>query len=639
MRRSARLGAALALGLLALVSTPAGAADNELPRIASLNPAEGGAGLTITVDVPPRARVDLAGVTATVGGAAYDAEAFDPSIDTRVARTTVIAIDTSLSMQGPKIEAAKAAAISFLDAVPVDVRVGVVTFDGEVDPVLAPTTDRDLAKAEVAGLGLGRGTLLFDGVQAAADLAGDDGQRSLLVLSDGKDVGSTGTADQAEQAVDEAGLTADVVSLQPEGVNLDILTTIAGRAGRVITDTADGLAATFAAQAALLSTQVGVTIAASDEALAQQTEVVVTLPSADGVLEATAFWFPTRAETVDNPLDMDGVALPEPDNGTDPWVLYGGVGVFALGLLVALVVLVPARPAAATAETRVATYTASARGLMPKEEPHAPPLAQQAAEALAGVLRRNRTLDQRITTRLEAAGSDLRSSEWVLVHAAAFVGFAVVGLLAGRGNVVVGLLFMLLGAALPWVYLGLRAARRRRAFDAALPETLQLLAGSLSAGLSLMQSVDVVVREGGEPVASAFRRVLIETRIGLSLEDALDGAAERFDSRDFRWVVMAIRIQRQVGGNLAELLTTVAATMREREYMRRQVAALAAEGKLSAVVLSVLPPIFLLYLMLSQRDYVAPLFTDPRGIVMIVGAALWLGVGVFWMSRLVKVEV
>ena len=130
------------------------------------------------------------------------------------------------------------------------------------------------------------------------------------------------------------------------------------------------------------------------------------------------------------------------------------------------------------------------------------------------------------------------------------------------------------------------------------------MSGSLSAGLSLAQSVDTIVREGSEPIAGEFRRVLVETRLGVSLEDALEGVGERFESKDFEWVVMAIKIQRQVGGNLAELLDTVAATMREREYVRRQVAALAAEGKLSAWVLGGLPPLFMLYLLLTNRDYV-----------------------------------
>jgi tight adherence protein B len=165
------------------------------------------------------------------------------------------------------------------------------------------------------------------------------------------------------------------------------------------------------------------------------------------------------------------------------------------------------------------------------------------------------------------------------------------------------------------------------------------MSGSLAAGLSLAQSVDTIVREGVDPIASDFKRVLIEARLGVPLEDALEGVSLRFESKDFEWAVMAIKIQRQVGGNLAELLSTVAATMREREYVRRQVAALAAEGKLSAYVLGGLPPVFLLYLLLTQREFVMPLFTDPRGWVMLGFAAIWLGIGVFWMSKLIKVEV
>ena len=115
--------------------------------------------------------------------------------------------------------------------------------------------------------------------------------------------------------------------------------------------------------------------------------------------------------------------------------------------------------------------------------------------------------------------------------------------------------------------------------------------------------------------------------------------ADRFESRDFRWVVMAIRIQRQVGGNLAELLTTVSTTIREREYIRRQVAALGRRGQ--AVGRRARRPAagVPLYLVLAQPSYVAPLFTDPRGLIMLVGGAVWLGVGIFWMSRLIKVEV
>jgi tight adherence protein B len=255
------------------------------------------------------------------------------------------------------------------------------------------------------------------------------------------------------------------------------------------------------------------------------------------------------------------------------------------------------------------------------------------------MLKRNKSLEQKIAIRLEGAGSNWRPAEWLLFHAAIFVGVSILGLVIGGGNLILGLVFMSLGALGPWMYLGFRRKRRKKKFESGLPDTLQLMSGSLAAGLSLAQSVDTIVREGPEPIASEFRKVLIETRLGLSLETALQGVADRFQSKDFDWAVMAINIQRQVGGNLAELLNTVAATMREREYIRRQVAALAAEGKLSAYVLGGLPPAFLLYLLLANRTYVIVLFQRPLGIAMLVGGAMILSVGIFWMSRVVKVEV
>ncbi len=108
--------------------------------------------------------------------------------------------------------------------------------------------------------------------------------------------------------------------------------------------------------------------------------------------------------------------------------------------------------------------------------------------------------------------------------------------------------------------------------------------------------MDTVVREGQQPITGEFNRALVEARLGVPIEDALDGIAERMKSKDFGWVVMAIRIQREVGGNLAELLTTVAATLRERERLRRQVSVLSAEGRLSAWILGLLPVVFALYL-------------------------------------------
>lgn len=125
----------------------------------------------------------------------------------------------------------------------------------------------------------------------------------------------------------------------------------------------------------------------------------------------------------------------------------------------------------------------------------------------------------------------------------------------------------------------------------------------------------------------------------MTIEDALMSVAERMQSVDFEWVVMAIRIQRDVGGNLSELLTKVAETIREREYLDRQVKTLSAEGRLSVWILGGLPPVFMLYLVLTSPSYVDPMFNHPLGYAMLVVMFVLLTGGIFWMRKLVKVEV
>jgi tight adherence protein B len=111
------------------------------------------------------------------------------------------------------------------------------------------------------------------------------------------------------------------------------------------------------------------------------------------------------------------------------------------------------------------------------------------------------------------------------------------------------------------------------------------------------------------------------------------------DSQDFAWIVMAIRIHREVGGNLSEILTTVATTIRERERLRRQVRGLSAEGRLSAWILGGLPPLFATYLIFVRPQYIKPLFTDPIGVTLLVVMVALMGIGIVWLSRIVKVEV
>jgi tight adherence protein B len=635
-RRSVLVGpAALAALALALLSSPAHAAEEA--AITHAQPSDDG--LQLLVTVPEGSEPDLDSVRVTIGGADASATAVPAESTSVVERTTILVIDTSRSMQGERFRAAQDAARTFLDTVPDDVQVGIVTFANEVERALEPTADRAEAEAVIDGLTLSKNTRLYDGVIDAVALAGAEGQRNLLVLSDGRDTSDT-SLDDVTAAVSDNGVLVDVLSVDHEGgTALAELATAGG--GGVIAADSDALREELTKEADTLSRQVLVTAEVPDEVTANEATVSVTLAAEPATLTAQAFAdirdgdapAASSSSTTSAPTEY-GLVVPRT-------LMLGGVAAVGLGLLILLtVLLVPRKKPEMTPADRAAYYTdrVVGRHVGPARPEHDQALTQ-AKETAAKVLERNKSLEERIAKSLDAAGSSWKPAEWLLLHASVVIAATVVGALLGRGSILVGLIFLVLGVIGPWLFLKIRRGRRRKAFSASLPDTLQLMSGSLAAGLSLAQSVDTIVREGVEPISSEFKRVLVETRLGVNLEDALEGVAERFDSKDFGWVVMAIRIQRQVGGNLAELLDTVAATMREREYMRRQVAALAAEGKLSAWVLGGLPPAFLLYLLVTNRDYVMVLFTEPMGWLMLAGASLLLGVGVFWMSRMVKVEV
>jgi tight adherence protein B len=262
----------------------------------------------------------------------------------------------------------------------------------------------------------------------------------------------------------------------------------------------------------------------------------------------------------------------------------------------------------------------------------------RSAVGLAGRIVRRRGMEAGLARRLEAGGVPLKPAEFLLLHLAVATAFPLLLLLLSGGSAAAAVVGLLCGALAPLGYLTFKESRRIAAFLSQLPDTLQLLAGSLSVGYSFPHAVDAVVREGSQPIAAEFNKVLVETRLGVPIEDAMEGVAARMKSRDFAWVIIAVRIQREVGGNLAEVLTTVAATLRDRERIRRQVQTLSAEGRLSAMILFALPLVFTLYLLLVRGSYIRVLYTDPTGLIMLLVMLVQLTVGAFWLRRVVKVE-
>ena len=626
----ARVAATLAA--LALVIVPTAAfADDEI-TIDHVESDGGAINVLLSVDhLPAGVTADSSSVEVTVEGRTVDATAKTVA-DGDIDRSTMLVLDASNSMrQGGKFDAAKAAVDAFLSAAPDDVRIGLVTFAGEVSTVIEPTVDHAAVEDALASITLSRGTSVYDGIAAGVDALGTDGSRSLLLLSDGADTGSDMTLEVLSREAADAEVVVDVVSLASSSRADELAGLADATNGSVIPADPNALANVFGEQADALSQQLLVSFDRPAEV------------SGDASIDiAVSAGGQTYRDSTLVTLADAGVSLDVVDTGqalvSRPVMLLGALAL-ALGLAGILsTVLSGATDTRSGTERRLDSYFNADKGGGSTRRRRGASKADLRGSAL-GLADKvvSADLETRISRRLLGAGSALTAAEWLLLHS----GIAVVAALAGfvLGGTILSVVGVVLGIALPWVYLKFRHRRRLNKFNANLATSLGLMAGGLQAGLSLPQAVDTVVREGSEPISGEFRRALVEQRLGIDITDALEGVGARMESEDFKWVVMAIRIQREVGGNLAEILHTVSDTLREREYLRRQVRSLSAEGRMSAWILGGLPVGMFLYLLVGNPEYVRPLYTTGIGYAMLGAAGFLLALGSFAMAKLAKVEV
>jgi len=243
----------------------------------------------------------------------------------------------------------------------------------------------------------------------------------------------------------------------------------------------------------------------------------------------------------------------------------------------------------------------------------------------------------RVEDKLEQADVPLRPPEAIFFSAAAFFVVAAGAFLTLA--LPAALLVTGVAAMTPFLVLEMRRKRRLRKFEIQLPDVLNLLAGSMRAGFSFNQGLEAVAGEASEPARRELQRVFTESRLGRPIEDALEESANRMGSVDLMWAVMAIRVQREVGGNLAELLDTVARTMTERERLKSEILSLTAEGRMSAWVLGVFPPAFAGILYVVQPAYMGLLVDNALGIMAIGVSAVMAGIGFLWLRKIMTIEV
>jgi tight adherence protein B len=242
-----------------------------------------------------------------------------------------------------------------------------------------------------------------------------------------------------------------------------------------------------------------------------------------------------------------------------------------------------------------------------------------------------------VEAKLDQADLPVRPAEALFLYlVVTILGGAFVFLV---GNLLWGVGVLAALAILPWLIVGVLAVRRTKAFVTQLPDMLQLLGTTLRSGFSILQGLDTVAVQLPEPMGKEMRHVVAEARLGRPLSSALDEVAQRVKSEDFEWVVAAIGIQREVGGNLAELLDIVADTMNARSRLRQEAHTLTAEGRIGAIVISLLPLAIGVFIYSTNRSYMTPLLHTGLGQVMFYGCIGLALAGMVWMRQIVRIEI
>jgi tight adherence protein B len=557
----------------------------------------------------------------------------------------ILAIDGSNSMRGEPLRTALAAARTFLDGVPASMPLGVLTFSDE-PVVLSPVSDdRPSVESAVASLTAttSQGTALFNTVVRASAMFTSSGQHNLVLLTDGRckadptEFGPCtldGSLEDAVDAANEAGVTVFTIGLSRSGTAVPTLERIADMTGgdHTIISLSE-LEGVYAGLAKEFSAQYVVEYR-SKAPFGGAVRVDARLPSG----KAT-FGFLAPAHRTPTSVTGEAEAL------ISFWTRPIGMGVVA-GLTFLAVLGIGLAVANTDARRRRERQLRSSlvRDVDPTSDRTADgarghaiaviprPFVDAAERVAAGT-----EMGRRLALRLPHAGWAIRSGEflWMVVAAALVLG--VVGLLVA--NVVGALAGVTVGTLVPFALLSRAASSRRAAIQAQLADTLMVIASSMRAGHSFLQSLDSAAKEVDEPAAGEFGRVLREIRLGRDTDSALDVLVERVGSQDLEWAVTAIKIQRKIGGNLAEVLETVAKTIRERETLRRQVKVLSAEGRISIVVLTVLPILLAGYIMLVNPEYLRTLTTTTPGVAISISGGVLMAIGYVWMRKIVKLDV
>jgi len=255
---------------------------------------------------------------------------------------------------------------------------------------------------------------------------------------------------------------------------------------------------------------------------------------------------------------------------------------------------------------------------------------------------------ERLQEQLAQADVPMRASEFILVRLV----LAGIGYLLGSlsfGNVHSGVVLAVLGFFSPLIYLSVRYGRRRAKFVRQLADALMLLTNSLRAGYGFLKGLELIAKEMDDPISKDLNRLLREVNLGATIEQALTNMGHRLNCIDLDIVVSAYLVQKDVGGNLTEITEKVSETIRERLRIQGDIKVLTAQGRFSGIVIGLMPLALVLLITMQKPDYFNVMFGDPKmfffgmempvGVLLLVGAALWQLVGVYWIYKTISIKI
>jgi tight adherence protein B len=548
-------------------------------------------------------------------------------------KSVVLAVDTSRSMAGKALHDAARAARAFVAAKPPADRIAVLKFGRKavlLTTFSSSTIDAASALRQISVDARG-GTALYDGLMLAAQSLQSEQNlgRVVILLTDGRDVSSRASLAEAIKEAHSAGVAVYPIGIVGKGFDPAPLQKLARATGGSYYAAAStgALTSVYSSIAAELSR----TWRLSYETAARPGDDVrlqITVPGLGSA--ATRFKMTGSSSDVSKPSGVLPVAAYTSPLGT--LVLTLGVG-FLLFLAAGLAL---ASGRGAWLRSRIAAHIAD-----PKREAERAAASGERFSALSSLFRSTEEAFghlrhwRAVHRLLERADLPLRTVEFLYITMGSSLFVGLIAAVAGTKTILI-LLALVLGAALPFGFVWFKGNRRLRTIEDSLPDLLITVAASLKAGHSFRQGIQNVVDEGQGPAAKEFKRVLTETRLGRPMDEALDEMADRVGSKNLRFVITSVTIQRQVGGSLAGLFDMVAEAVRNRQQFARKIRSLTAMGRMSAYVLCGLPFCMAGILTLINPNYMAPLYHTSAGHKLIMVALVMMLIGSLMLKKIVS---